>query len=837
MRDEFRRQFAWEMTRAERALGDIARCITNTKTSTTAHCTTSSDITTRFHGFSSRLHNYRALFSRPLQSADRLAQSGVAEKLRCRFESSRNILKCIGDAWRGNVWISLTWVGDAGRDAVGHILTWVRDTRLDSARFAWRLMCLERTRPRRAAAGLTDDLTMHFAPCNRHFKMRRFCHYLILSILSAIEEPAMTRAILVLLFLAAMCWAQPPKPPEKQPGDDDIAKWLAGQTQKLSQKFLDGAKNKDEWEKKLPRLKQEYFAMLGLWPLPEKTPLNSKITGTIERGNVVIDKLHFQSKPGLYVTGNLYRPQGNDKKLPTILYVCGHSGRGRDGNKTAFQDHGMWFASNGYNCLAIDTLQLGEVAGKHHGTYNLNRWWWQAAGYTPAGVECWNGVRAIDYLATRSDVDVDRIGVTGISGGGAATIWIAAADERVKVAVPVSGMSDLESYVTNRIINGHCDCMLMINTYQWEWTTIAALIAPRPMLFANSDNDPIFPMDRNRRIAERLRSLYGMYGKAELFDEYVSKGGHDYRPDLRVAIFKFINKHLRNEAGVVTDAKFEPLPGKDLRVFAEDSDLPKDQLNDRIDETFAPRAKVELPEPGKFDDWKKALMKELRSKSFRSFPDRIPKAHLPDRVSDPNNGWMCTTEPGFRARVTWEDGDVKKPVTFVVRSWNDAENGVPAWASEERFPGEVFCISPRGHGPTRWTRKNPPNYVERSHALLGRTVEEGRVWDIIAAFRDFHAVGGDKKWQITGESQGGILAAYAALFEQDIPEIVLLYPPASHRDGPVFLNVLQVLDIPEMLGMLAPRPLTIVSKNPAFDRTAEIYKRAGAADKFKRLEK
>ena len=95
---------------------------------------------------------------------------------------------------------------------------------------------------------------------------------------------------------------------------------------------------------------------------------------------------------GVNVTGNLYRPkrtQSKPEKLPAVLYVCGHSGRGRDGNKTAFQHHGMWFATHGYVCLIIDTLQLGEVAGIHHGTYNHNRWWWHAAGYTPAGVECW----------------------------------------------------------------------------------------------------------------------------------------------------------------------------------------------------------------------------------------------------------------------------------------------------------------------------------------------------------------------------------------------------------------------------------------------------------------
>src|SRR6201988_2305803 len=109
--------------------------------------------------------------------------------------------------------------------------------------------------------------------------------------------------------------------------------------------------------------------MVGLWALPEKTPLRAKVTGTLKRDGLVIEKLHFQSRPGLYVTGNLYRPEQSDKKPPAVLYVCGHSGRGRDGNKTAFQDHGMWFASNGYICLVIDTLQLCEIPGIHHVTY------------------------------------------------------------------------------------------------------------------------------------------------------------------------------------------------------------------------------------------------------------------------------------------------------------------------------------------------------------------------------------------------------------------------------------------------------------------------------------
>jgi dipeptidyl aminopeptidase/acylaminoacyl peptidase len=201
-------------------------------------------------------------------------------------------------------------------------------------------------------------------------------------------------------------------------------------------------------------------------------------------------------------------------------------------------------------------------------------------------------VRGIDYLVSRPGVDADRIAVTGISGGGAATFWVAAADERVPCAVPVSGMSDLETYV-------------IYNAYGWEWTTIAALVAPRPLLFANSDGDTIFPTDGNRRIVARLRKLYGMYGKPARVVDYVRKGGHAYRPDLRVAVFGWVNKHIQNDSATpVTDsAEFEPLPGEELRVSPTDADLPKDAFNGKIDETFVPRARGALPERGEFEEW------------------------------------------------------------------------------------------------------------------------------------------------------------------------------------------------------------------------------------------
>jgi dienelactone hydrolase len=639
--------------------------------------------------------------------------------------------------------------------------------------------------------------------------------------------------------------AQPPKKPEPKPGDLMIEKYLAAETDKLSKKELDGAKTLQEWQKKRPRLHQEYMDMLGLWPIPEKTPLKATVTGEIEAHGVVVEKLHFQSKPGLYATANLYRPKSlSRKRLPAILYVCGHSNKGRDGNKTAFQDHGFWFANNGYVCLMLDTLQLGEIPGVHHGTYGRPynhlkaygikdkdvgqvRWWWHSAGYTPAGVECWNGVRGIDYLLTRPEVDPERIGVTGISGGGAATFWIAAADDRVKVAIPVSGMSDLESYVKNKVINGHCDCMFLYNTHQWEWTTIAALVAPRPLLFANSDNDTIFPMDGNRRVIARLRKLYGMYDKTELVDEYVSKGGHAYRPDLRVAIFKFINKHLKGDTTtpVEDSAKYKDLPGKELRVFATDADVPKDAINGRIDETFVPRGKWELPEKGKFQEWKKKMLANLRrtltglNETLPAEPDQPPLKMLGTLRTEPN-----ILAELFNASKLGADLNQVKVVV------NAHAKEPPSFML---LPG--FTILTRGASEP-WTEKSPPNYVERAHALLGRTVDEGRLRDVIAIRRYLKKAGHKLEDQrLIGRDQAGILAAYGVLFEPSVKELILFDPPKSHKEGPHFLGVLRVLDIPEALGLLAPTPLTIIGgRDPVFDRTEEIYRLAGAEDKLVR---
>ncbi len=616
----------------------------------------------------------------------------------------------------------------------------------------------------------------------------------------------MRNAAGALLFLVTAAQAQDSSP------DKTIRAWMTERAKDLEKDFLPTVKTSADFEKMRPGLHQQYMDMLGLWPIPEKTPLQATITGTVDsEPGVRIEKLHYQSRPGLYVTANLYLPSPAKGPYPAIIYSIGHYRGGRDGHKTQVSDQGLWFASHGYVALLYDTIELGEVNCTHHGTYSEKRWWWHSNGFTPAGIECWNAIRGIDYLQSRAEVDKDRIGATGISGGGAATFWISAADDRIKATAPVSGMSDLTWYIGEDGVNGHCDCMFLYNNYRWNWTTIAALICPRPFLFCNSDNDGIFPMPANERIINRLERLYSKYGESDKVDAMVSVGNHAMRSDLRRAIFEFFNRNLKGDLkrvedpdmGLGADGKVRLKPAT-LRVFAEDKDIPADQINTKIDESFVTLAKPQLPTAEKVASWRSEIITRLTAAGVVD----LPKAALPLVKQKP---LPCEAKPGDRQ-------------TFVVLNpADDFGAGLPAWAEGITRP-QLF------QPPTGWTMKSPPNTVERSLALLGMTTDSLRV---AALVRACEAAG--EPVQVVGKGEAGIIAAYAALFCPKIERVTVIDPPASHHEGPKFLGVLKICDIPEALGCLAPRELTLIgARDPAFDRTVELYRLAGAGDKLKR---
>lgn len=619
---------------------------------------------------------------------------------------------------------------------------------------------------------------------------------------------------------------------EPTPAGRMMHSFLTEEAKRMDHQFLAGVTNAAQWEAGREERRRQYLEMLGLWPMPERTPLQATVTGTLEREEGFrVEKLHYQSRPGLYVTGNLYLPKSAKAgdKLPAVLYVCGHSGRGRDGNKTAFQHHGMWFATHGYVCLIVDSLQLGEIGAIHHGTYRYDRWWWQARGYTPAGIECWNGIRGLDYLQSRPEVDPERLAVTGISGGGAATFWISAADPRVKVAVPVSGMGDLEDYVGEKIVNGHCDCMFMINTFQWPWMQIAALIAPRPMLFENSGHDTIFPMTGNDRIRSGLEKLYGLYTNRtdRLFDIGVMPGGHDDKVELRLMAYRWINRFLKGDDTPVTEPTIRPFEGKDLRAFP--GDLPADEINTKIDELFVRRASDALPRSEEFTAWRAAKIAELDRIVFRGAGEAAASPGEIHLTAGAESSGIVRTEPGIE--VPWRHfpaaDAASRTVWLVVLDAAESINAKPDWLAKAAGRDAAVVIAPRGSGPLAWDDAHPFP-IRRSLPLLGRTLDGCRVIDAVAVARALLAQrGSGVSIKIAGKGQAGVIAAYAQLLEPRLDGVLAVEPPTSHRDGPIFLNVMRVVDIPEAFGLIAPSSLTLyTSKGGEFERTSALH-RAG----------
>lgn len=292
------------------------------------------------------------------------------------------------------------------------------------------------------------------------------------------------------LFALSLPAAAPPTPSPTAHGDRLRDAYFRHQAKRLADDdVLAGIRSRAEWDKLRPRWRREFLDMMGLWPLPERTPLKATVVGRIDQPTYTVEKLHYQSWPGLYVSANLYLPKKRSGPVPAVLYVCGHGptviAGVPYGNKVTYQHHAIWFAENGYACLVVDTLQLGELPGLHHGTHRFGMWWWAALGYTPAGIELWNALRGIDYLVSRPEVDGKRLGVTGRSGGGATSWWVGAADERVGCIIPVAGIADLLAHVSegypgrlaDGVVAGHCDCMYMVNTHRWDYTRVIALCA------------------------------------------------------------------------------------------------------------------------------------------------------------------------------------------------------------------------------------------------------------------------------------------------------------------------------------------------------------------------
>jgi len=200
-----------------------------------------------------------------------------------------------------------------------------------------------------------------------------------------------TLALLSLIFLIiSSCNPPSPKTDSFKEPSNNIRTYLSGVAEKITDNVFSGINSLEDWEKQRDQRYKDFIEMMSLQDMPlegDRPDLNIQITGTIRKDGYRIEKLYYESLPGLYVPANLYIPDNIEEPRPAILYVCGHSLT----QKVHYQPYPRKFAELGFVCLIIETIQFGEVRGHYHGCYSQGWFNWYSRGYTPGGggsMEC-----------------------------------------------------------------------------------------------------------------------------------------------------------------------------------------------------------------------------------------------------------------------------------------------------------------------------------------------------------------------------------------------------------------------------------------------------------------
>jgi dienelactone hydrolase len=597
----------------------------------------------------------------------------------------------------------------------------------------------------------------------------------------------------------------------------------------VSARCLEEVQSLEDWQRRRSGAQDRLRWMLGLERLRERTALNARITGAFDQGNCRIEKIAFESIPGLLVTANFYVPKDAAGPLPCIVYLSGHSTT-LDGAKTAHQTPSLWYPANGFALLVVDPLGFGEIPGIHAGTHRLGWWHWLSRGYTPAGVEVWNAMRALDWLETRPEVDAARIGVTGLSGGGVMTQYLAALDERVAAAAPSCSTYTIGSQAALNLVPRQCDCTFFPNVYQMDFPEVLALIAPRPLLILGGRKDPIFPPAGFQEAYRRTKRIYDLFGKGDFAAPRIglveTDAGHTDTPASLDVTHRWMCRWLRDR-----DDAAPPPEQASLRLESPDrlrclDKIPASAVNYHVHDTwFPPRASAIL-NGGEGERRKAELLDLLQNRIFGWFPqEEIPFRTRPMRVKGGYAGQFAElgafefdTEPGVPVRVQLLQPKGRTgPVPLVIWIKGPAEH-VHFPDVDEFHPllrsHAVLVLTPRFSARpltgAEYTR------IERTAAVTGRSIDSMRVWDVRRAMdwviRDRHLPVTDIA--VYGRGEAGLAGLYAAVLDPAVGHVVLREPPVSHLAGFALPTILRDTDVPEVSGLLAPRRLSLISVQP-----------------------
>src|SRR5436190_10779115 len=322
------------------------------------------------------------------------------------------------------------------------------------------------------------------------------------------------------------------------------------------------------WKARRDEVRRQILVAAGLWPEFERPQLKSEVFGKVEAADYTIERVTIETLPGLYLSGSLYRPKGKPGPFPAIASPHGHWKEGRytqepNGNLPA---RGITFARLGFVCFMYDMVGYGDFKQLPH-KFDDAAW-----GNGLFGLQTWNSLRAVDFIAALPDVDPKRIGCTGASGGGTQTFILTAIDDRIACAAPVNMVA--------AEFQGGCTCenapVLRIRLNNVE---IAAATAPRPLLLIAATGD--WTKNVPTLDAPVLQAAYTALGIAEKFRAVQFTAPHNYNQDSREAVYAWMVRWLQNGPDVpkLAEPAVPAVKREDLAVWTAAHPLPANAID------------------------------------------------------------------------------------------------------------------------------------------------------------------------------------------------------------------------------------------------------------------
>lgn len=613
---------------------------------------------------------------------------------------------------------------------------------------------------------------------------------------------------------------------------------------------LDSLKTKADAEEYVRSVQKRIREAFG--PEPKRTPLKARITKTTDRDTYTIENIIFESRPGFLVTANLYIPKGIKQPVPAVVGTCGHSHNGKA--ETAYQSFSQGLARKGYVVLIYDPIGQGErvqysghdlkstvgVGVREH-LHSGNQQF--LVGENLAMWRAWDGIRALDYLLTRKEVDPKRVGVTGNSGGGTMTTWLCGVEPRWTMAAPSCFVTTFRRNLENELPADTEQCPPKVLALELDHADFLAAQAPNPVRILSKERD-YFDVRGAREAYLRLKRLYKLLGKEENISHFVGPTYHGYSQENREAMYEWFNLasdiSVESKEPELTIEKDETLWCTPKGSVADLGSKPIHQFTAQRSQELAKQRK---PKSG--PALKSAIAEVLRLKHLEGTPDyRILRnrggKNYPLKHSIT---YAIETEPGIQAlvyRVSDEklysrppQNAGKRATLYVSHVSSDTElKEEPLLKKASKEKGRVlYTCDVRGIGESMPDTTSPNSFYSAygsdffyaAHSVMLDDPYLGqKTFDLLRVL-DWLTANGHTDIHLIGRGWGALPATFAALFSPQVKQVTLKNALTSfseiaeteHYEWPLSTlipNVLTVFDMPECYAELkATKDLTQIA--------------------------